>query len=381
MFFLATSLMNPDDAAWLSDHGYSHAVAEALTEAYQRIKHDKGSTASFLRAANRVMPYLKARMCNAQRLRVYFVLACAYAADENYSEALHWVDRALMLVLRLDAVATQIELLTLRATFNRAALLLDDALADRSGCLELLNRQREMLGIDDVATRLHTLSHLASAAFYTERYTLAEFAVSEVRALAPRVPHSQFDVAGAEWVQAHLFRAQHQPERTLRHMLSLREAYLPDASLASQARFEYFIAEAALEWAESLSVGKDRDALLLLARPHLRHAEQLAKSGHDYPGQALARLARVHYSRLKNNSLDRIATLESVVREGIDLSDIAIQVQATVALGDELTLGGARESGLTRYRQALTLLQGSQVPALAGPARRALLLDEEMHIG
>lgn len=380
MYSLAPTLARPDDPAWCHDYGYSPIIAGALTEAYRLIKLGKGNTASFLRAAARVIPHLKARMSTTQRLRLYFIMACAYAADSHYSEALSWIDKALMVALRLKAVAVQIDLLDLRASFNRGVLLIQESIADRQECLALLDTQSEMFGIDDVSTRLHNLSHLAGVAYSMEQYDLAERSIAEVRALAPRVPDSEVDVAGAEWIQALLYLLQGQPERALRHLLSLREPYMRGGSLASQDRLEFLIASAALEWAESLPAGSDRQMFVTLAGSHLCNAEQLAKEAHDRPGQCLARIARAQYSRLRNSGVDRIALLESVARQGTKLGDIAIQAQALIGLGNELMLAGDRESGLNLHRQVIQMLDGSQVPVLARPARRALLLDKEMHV-
>lgn len=378
MYALAPTLARPDDPAWYHDYGYSYRVAEALTEAYRCIKRDNGTTAGFLRAAACIIPHLKARMSTTQRLRLYFIMACANSANFHYSDALLWLDKALMIALRLKAIAVQIDLLDLRASFHRGILRFQEAIADRQEILRLLDTQYEMLGIDDVHARLHTLSHLAGMAFSMEQYDLTEYSIAEVRALAPRVQDSEVDVAGAEWIQAHLYLLQGQQERALRHLLLLREPYMRGGSLASQDRLEFLIASAALDWAESLPVGSDRQAFALLAGSHLRSAEKLAKEAHDRPGQCLARIARAQYSRLRNSSVDRITLLESVARQGAQLDDIAIQAQALIGLGNELMQTGNHESGLNLYRQVIQMLDGSQVPVLASPARRALRLNEEM---
>lgn len=77
--------------------------------------------------------------------------------------------------------------------------------------------------------------------------------------------------------------------------------------------------------------------------------------------------------------MDRVGALEAVIRQGRALGDEALIAQGLTAMGDELISRGERESALNCYRQTLGALDGSQAPALAVQARRALHMEREMN--
>ena len=375
---LRSGLRWPDDAAWHDDWGHSAEISSRLTAAYSSIRQHDGRVEAYHQVIPELLLLSRRRMSRRQRLRVYFLLASCFAALDQYTDGLYWIDRALGIALQLDARDEQVDLLYLRASLHRALLRLREGLDDLDLALAIMDRQRDVRGIDDPEARLSILAQLATYAFFLTEYDVAQLAISQAR-LLPLPDHaSAFDRAAAEWVQAHLFRLRRQPERSLGQILSVHEVYLQQASPVSQDRMEFFIAEVALDWAEHLPMGSDRNALLTLARPHLRHAERLARESGDRPGASLARIARTRYSRLTNGSMDRLKALEGVVREGVSLPDVAVRAQGLTALGDELAARGEMEQALSCYRTTLDVLRGSEVPVLGVPARRALLRAQEL---
>jgi hypothetical protein len=380
MYVFTSSLHHPDDEDWKSSHGYSSAIAGVLTDAYRFIQLGNGAVQAFERAAAITEAHVKSRMSRRQRLHLYFILATAYAACDCFDEALGWIDRAIALAIQLKDVAAHCQLLSLRASVNRALLLFMDAINDRCTCLDLLDIQHAVLGVDDSAPRLQTYAQLATYAYFAGQPLLAEQSLEETRRLAVHTPHEDFDLASAEWVQAHLYHTYGEPERALHHVLAFYDQYISEASAISQDRFEFFIAEVTLDWARKLPPGTDRDALLALSLPHLETAEQLARESQDRPGQGLAQLARAHYRRLSGANAERIAGIEAVLRLGAELDDVAVVAQAYTALGDEFASSNDTASSLNCYQNTLHVLAGSQVNVLAIPARRALLIFQEMNI-
>ncbi|HEX5441359.1 MAG TPA: hypothetical protein VFW76_10770 [Ktedonobacterales bacterium] len=372
MHLFSSSLHAPDDAAWKASYGYSSDIAGVLIEAYTAVRRGRGRLDGYLQAIALAMPSVKARMSRRQRMHLYFILATGAAASEWYDEALYWVDRAIALAIHLEDIAAELELLSLRASCNRALLRLIDAIEDCRDSLGQLDAQHEALGVDDPSARLHTHAQLATFTYFTAQPDLARLHLAEARALTPRVPHGQFESATAEWVQAHLFRTYGEYERALRHLLGIYDDYIKEATIVSRERMEIFIADAALDWAEKLSPGADRNAFLALSLGHLETAERLASENDDQPGEGLAQLARVHYNRLSGANVERIARLEDVIHLGYTLDDVAIKAQAYTALGDEYAAAGERESALGCYRKALDVLEHSQVSVLGAEARRAL---------
>lgn len=372
MYLFSSSLHIPDDAAWKDSHGYSPDIAGVLVAAYRAIARGKGAVRGYSQALSVALPSVKARMSRRQRLHLYFILATGAAAGAWYHEALYWIDRAIPLALQLEDSAAELELISLRISLNRAILHLVDAIEDCEYSLERLDALHDAIGIDDPAARLQTHAQLATFAYFTGQQFLAERHLLEARALAPRVHEPHYDSAAAEWVQAHLYRTYGEPERALRHVLGLYEAYIAEAHTISQDRLEFFIAEVAMDWAEKLPPGSDRDALLALSRPHLERSERLADESYDMPGQGLATLARVRFNRLSGANAQRVVSLEAVLHLGYSLDDVAIKAQAYTALGDEFAALDEGESARNCYRKTLDALEYSQVAVLGLPASRAL---------
>jgi hypothetical protein len=384
MYLFTSPLHRPDDVQWRDAHGYSGEVAQMLTTAYALIRYAGGQVIGYAKAAEHAMPWVNKRMSRRQRLHLYFVLATACAALGEFDAALYWADRALSSALHLKDIDAQLELLALRASVNRALLRFYDAIEDRLISVELLDLQRDMLGLDDPAARLHTLSQLATYAFFAAQPDLAQDAIQSARALAPLVPDGTFDAASAEWVQAHLYRTNGQPERALHHALGFYTDYTREASAISTDRLEFFIAEVALEWADRLQAGTDRGAFLTLARPHIVRAEEQATGAHDLPGHALAQLAHAHLARLSGEDFDRVDAIETTIYLGTELKDVGLLAQGYTTLGNEFAAreeAAEMDSALQCYRHALYHLEGSQVAVLAVPAKRALLRAQEMDPG
>lgn len=319
-------------------------------------------------------------MSARQRMRVCFILATASGARDEYELALRWLDQSLALARQLDDIDVQCELFWLRASFNRALLRFVDAIDDSCECLDLLDLQRDIQGAEHSDARLHTYARLASYAFFVGQPRLAERSLEEVRRLAAQSPHQRYDVASAEWTQAHLYNIYGQPERAISHVLSIYDDYAREATPISRDRFETFLVQVSLSWAGTLPQGTYRDAVLTLALPHLETAERLAKQTQDIPGQGLAQLSRIHYQRLTGANVRRISSLESVLRLGAELGDVALLAQAYTTLGDDLVFSDEVQSSLNCYRSALRALEGSQVRVYGTIARRSLLTYQEMNV-
>jgi hypothetical protein len=315
-----------------------------------------------------------------QRLHLCFILATATAAFDEYEVALEWIDQALTLAKQLQDIDAQCELFWLRSSFNRALLRFVDAIDDSCSCLDLLDVRHEVFGGDESSAYLHTYARLSAYAFFVGQPRLAERSLVEVRRLAAHSTHQRYDIAFAEWTQAHLYNVYGQPQRALGHALSIYDDYVREASAISRDRFEVFLAQVGLAWAGKLPPGTDREAVLSLCLPHLKKAERLAKETLDRPGQGLAQLARAHYQRLSGANVSRMSNLEAVLHLGAELGDVALLAQAYTTLGDEFACSDDTSSSLNCYCNALHILEGSQVGVYATMARRALLTYQEMHV-
>lgn len=373
------TLLYPDRVSWWTESGYDTEARDDLYDAYQFIYRGDGYTIALPAAGVLVERWLGKRIAAHQREHVYYVYTLAHAADDVTDLPLFWVDKALGLASRLHEIGDQAELLNLRASLHRATLEFEEAAEDLKLCLMMLDEQRQALGVETADAQLRIYPQLATYEFYLARFQSAEALITQARGLLPSVKSPQpLSMVTLEWNQAKLYNLKGQPYRALWHILSIADDYARVAPAISRERFEIDVVDFALNWAESIPKGDDRADFIHIAARHLVIAENLATELRDAPGSGLIQLKQVHLSRLTNGLMDRVGALEAVIRQGRTLGDEALIAQGLTALGDELIYRGERESALNCYRQTLGALDGSQVPALAVQARRALHLEREM---
>jgi tetratricopeptide (TPR) repeat protein len=379
---LRPALLCPDHRAWRSDPLYSPGVAQALHTAFARLAPPEITPEDFLWACGDVAPWLNTVMGSRQRIRIFLLFARAHEADGAYTDALGYVDRALEVAGRGHIPDDLTDLLLYHAKLERARARYETAAGDLEACLALL---RDRAAGDDEAIdpplRLELLAQLADYEFYLGHFAEATRLVDQAQLLALHAPHRALDVADVACVQAQLDRLRGFTWDAIGPMLRATTIYKREAPPISQGRIAAFVTELALDVVERLpdgSNGAQRMGLLTLARIHLTQAEHLTRQAKDRPGRGLARLAHARYSRLRGTNSDRRRRVEEVIRLGKQLDDHALTAQAFTALGDELASQGEKEGSLDCYRQTIGLLDGSEVPALAVPARRKLLRAREM---
>ena len=374
------TLLYPDQVSWWGEPGYSAEASDDLTDAYQFIYRGDGYTFALPAAAVLVERWLGKYISAHQRMHVYYVFALAHAADDNTALSLFWVDKALGHASRLHEIGDQAELLIQRASLHRSTLEFEEAAEDLKLCLMMLDEQRQLLGIETADAQLRIYPQLATYEFYLARFQSAEALIAQARSLLSSVKSPQpLSMGTLEWNQAKLYNLKGQSYRALWHILSIAGDYARVAPAISRERFEIDVADYALNWAQSIPAGDDRADFIRLAARHLSTADGIATELRDAPGAGLIQLKQVHLSRLTNGLMDRVGALEAVIRQGRTLGDEALIAQGLIALGDELTYRDEHESARNCYRQTLGALDGSQVPALAIPARRALHMADEQN--
>jgi tetratricopeptide (TPR) repeat protein len=372
-----SSLHVADAPAWRLAPGYSPIVANALVTAYRVLSRSRDAK-RYDRAYTTVVRLVDTPMAVRQRVHVLYVCGMAQVAVGEYASALRWLDKALDLASSLGATGDIAELLFLRGAVLRALLRLKDAAADYAACLALLREESAGSGPSDAPFELAVLSQLAGFTYYLGQIDRSEQLLRDARKLAPLAPGHLVDAATTEWIQAHIFRARSQPELALRPALAAADIYLDAGQPTSAARIQILVAEIALDLADHFTIGSARSAFAKLGHAHTQVAKGLAKEAGDAIGEALAALASARYSRLCGRNENRIARLERVAHTAQQLDDSALLAQAVTALGDELASLGEKEQALNRYRDVISVLDRSDMPTLSLPARRALLLSQEM---
>jgi tetratricopeptide (TPR) repeat protein len=367
-----SSLNHPDLPTWHDLPDYSPLAAACLVRAYARIAGGGDQVAPYLRAANEVIPCLAKPIATPQRLRVLYVAARAYAADGQGEQALNWTDGAIDLALNLDDWSALVALLYLRGALNGMLLRCFEGAADYEESRSLLRERAAEGEPRDFAFDLHLTVLQANLCYFTGKYAAAEVLLEEARGLVPLCPSEERERATIAWVEANLFRLRGSPELALRPALAAAEVFTKDGPANSAARIQILAAEVSLDLASTLSEGSDRNALIGLARPHISKALQLVDGTNDVPAEILARLAEVRSLRLEGADVPRLVMLETQLPAVRSLGDNALLGQVYTAMGDEVASQGELEAARSCYRQALQVLDRTELQSLGTWARRAL---------
>ena len=375
-----SSLAMPDAPAWHGDPAYSPRAARALVRAYRYVRRGAGDIHAPVNASRSVVSVGHARMSPRQHLRILFVLAWAAKSLGDYPAARGWLESGLEQARDLGDSSAMIELLFMRGAIYRATSHLAAAADDYRECLRFLDAFSEDDGSRTRGLTLDLRARIVGFEFFLARYDTLDQHLAEARRLVSLSPDAELPAATIEWVQALLFRWQGQSERALRHALAAVDVYTRWGQPLSRVRIEACAAEIGLDLAFALPPGTDRVALAELALAHVRAATTLASEVGDDAGEGLALLTYVRYSRVRGLEEDRIAAVERVMRTARRFDDLALLAQAFNTLADEQASRGEVEIAANCYREVLDLLDGSDLPALAIPARRALLRAEEMRV-
>lgn len=370
-------LWHADATMWERDPLYRPGVAAALRRTFTTlVALPLRQPEDYLWACSIVAPYLGSRMAAPQQVRMHFLFARTHEAEREYGLAVDQVDEALTVAAHAHLGREMVELLGFRGKLLRAQERFSEAAEDVMAGLQLLSEQAQREVAIAPTLRLDLLSQLATYEFYLARYGRAARRVKEAHSLLLQAPSHSLEAANMLWVKAHLERARRLPERALRPALTVAEIYLHKASPTSQNRIQTFLAELALDLADSMPGGPstpEGQQHLRVARMRLTQAEDLARDAHDEPGIGLMRLARARESRLRHRNMDRGALIGQVARTARRLNDAGLLGQALIALGDEMADGGETERGLTCYREAIDVLEAGGISGLTAPARRAIL--------
>lgn len=377
------SLDHADFPAWHLLPDYSEEIAARLSRAYGLISARGHLMASFLLAAREVQRTWGFRMAASQRLRVCYVLVLAYVADKQADLAFAWIEHAIELADRLDDVGALSRLLYLRGTLSFTALAFAVAADDFAQSRLLLHLLSDRAPLKDPTMELPLLMQEAGVRSFMGQLDHTRALLTRGRSLLTAFPGHVLEGATILWLEANMLRWQGSLELALRGAATAAALYTSLGPANSTARIQALTAEIALDLASALPPGADRSSFLSLARPHLALALQATRNaetqlGGDPNGRGLARLAEVRYQRLSGVNTDRVRLLERLARQAHQLNDHALLAQSFTALADELADQGEDGSAEAMYREALGVLDGSDLRALAiWPWRGLARLDRQ----
>lgn len=369
-----------DHPNWWQDPDYNPELKEPLTRAYAAVQQAPDNLLSFREAGYQVIAFRDAPMCARQRMNVCYLLAMAHAADDEYPQAVTWLDQAMDLAHALGDRSAQLDLFFLRGFIWQRIDRYDRAMHDFHEALALHAELRgEHLPLDR-EQELILLIGAAGFALKQEDYRLASRLFSLVRHAALRVSVSPLVVAWHDWFWALSLHARGKSERALQQALRAAEAFAQAGGSAHPhdvVLIHVFTARVALDIAATHDAGSiGRLGYLQIAALSLRKARQ-ARTSRDLSGKGYIQARQAYLDALsgrETRALERIASAEQLARE---IGDDTLLVQALTVHGH--ILAQHPEAALVQYRQALAISEPSSFPLEGLPARRAARRLEEMH--
>lgn len=369
-------LSSPDRAEEHINPHWNRKVATALRRAYAFIELEDLSA-----AAVSVRPFLGHTMGTIQRLRVLFVLSLEAAESYRLKEAFDFVEEALDLSVDmndLDSCATLAyhgaSVLHNMQQFVDAAKYYDIAL-DALRSSENWNPERR------APREFDLLVSLAIEEFSRARFSEANDFLSAAAHLPLVSADHQLRVARAGWIAALLARWQGDYPLALQRALASYTTYVNFGTPIERARMSLTLADVYLDFASppgnvpsSTEYGRIAD---LSERPIMEALVSTRSSG-DSAGEGLALLTYVRYLRVSRRNEDVLGIIAMVEHLSCRLQDLPLLGQAYTARGTELMSRGERSQALESFREALEVLNASQVLAQAIWPQRALREDEEM---
>jgi hypothetical protein len=368
-----------DHPTWREEPDYSPAVTRQLMMAYATIQQVPDRVASFREAGYQVITLRERAMCQQQRMNVCYLLGMAHAADDEYSQAVPWLDWAVELARALGDPAAHADLLYLRGLVAQRLNRYQNALDDYRTALLLHRTLRHAHAVVDREQELLLLLAAAGFALIQEEYSLTSRLLAAARRLAREVVAAPNIVAYHDWIWAGYLDACGHPDRALQPALRA-------AATAAQAggegyaavRINAFAAGLATDLAarhEAQSVG--RVTQLQMASACLRTARR-ALAPNDRVGRGTIAMQQAYLDALRHRTaraLGRIGAIEQLARE---LDDGLLLVQALTVHGHILAEQGEDcKEALRLYRTAHEVAAERGMPRVGLPAWRALRRLEE----
>jgi tetratricopeptide (TPR) repeat protein len=381
----SSHLHRADHPAWHQEPDFNPNVTTRLAAAYVAIQQGPDRIASFREAGYQLVALGDLPMCRQQRMNVCYLLGMAHAADDEYSHALPWLDRAVALADALDDQAAQADLLFLRGPVAQRLDLYSAALDDYRVALRLRRTVRSEHPQRDREQELHLLVVTASFALSQEEFALTKNLLNEARRLARGVVAAPFVVAVHDWTWAGYMEACGYPERALQ--VALRGAATAAAAQGGVSpyvvvRIYALAARLAADLAATHAEGSvGRLSHLEMASRCVRAARRaLGSNDRSGKGYILMYQARLDALRQREaRALERIAAAEQLAHT---LDDGHLLIHALTVHGHILAeRRDGRDSwkaALSHYREAQALAEERATPCFGLAARRALCRLEEL---
>jgi tetratricopeptide (TPR) repeat protein len=378
---IESHLHTADHPAWQEDPDYNPDVTPHLTAAYTAIQRVPDRIASFREAGYHVIPMRNVPMCRQQRMNVCYLLAVVHAADNEYAQALPWLDQAVALAHALDDQSAEADLLYLRGSVTQRMNRFGHALDNYRAALDLRRTLRQERLLVDREQELLLMVKAAANALTQGDYALTRNLLFAARRAARQVSDvPRAFVLGHDWTWAGYLEARGHPERALQPALRAAATASQDGGEPYYTvRLHSFAARLATDLAvthEDGSIG--RITQMNMASYCLRTARQ-ALEPTDRTGKGVIEMRQARLDALRHQpsrALQRIAGAEEVARA---FGDDLLLVQALTVHGQ--ILAEQRETWTTAlclYREAQAIATERGMPYTGLPAWRAMRQLEEL---
>ncbi|HEV8192343.1 MAG TPA: hypothetical protein VGP82_12820, partial [Ktedonobacterales bacterium] len=377
------SLSIIDAPEWHHESGFSEAFVGDLIEADRYLKSADSDPDAYLYAAVSVWPYRSRRLSVHQRLQLEFVLAQAFAGENDLTQALDHLEASADIADFLDEPGTAA---TIGYEAGRAYHSLSEFTIARDCYRDALTLQRSLethAGPADAARESELLRRIAGLDCELADFAHADIAIREAHHLLHTYRTSRnpaADSATLDWIAALIAHWTGRPEDALPLATTMVATYTRLGLGQMAGRANSLAAEIALDLTGDFSFENHPDlraAFADKAEPYAEAAIKFAAAANDAIGVQLGLLALQRCLRMRGPTLNGIEVIEGVLHVAKRLGDTALLGRAQLALGEELAAQGRWDSARQYYSMARHIFEESEMLALLiWPNRRLFGPDE-----
>lgn len=370
------SLQRANRLEWVLHPNYNSSAAVLIERAYPPNSYPEPARESMRKWAERALAIarycLRLRLAKPQRLRAQHIEMKALSQFDEPTYALESTDKALYLASELSDYSALIDLYVHRGGLNYGMLRLGEAAKDYRKALTTMREYSDVIehpypGHEDteaVSFHIHTATLIANFAFFMNQWRVAQNWLDEARRLLPQLPDAHIEAAGIAYVQAHLDRWQGEPALALGPAADAVGFFEVSGATNSASRACIFAAEAALDYVDRLPEGSFRTRLAVRASEYVERAVRLAQAIRDPNALEMARLVQTRCDRAVGRHSNRLGRIDIIIENAHKRDDTALLAQAFTAYGDEWASRNELGYAYSCYERVLSIVEGSNVPAL-----------------
>ncbi len=371
------SLDVPDGPDWPNESGYAPSLRLPMSTAYRFLQRARREPNAYFYAYASLLPYRKRQMSIRQRMHVEYVLAQAYASDDNVPEALTSLEVAVAMADLLQEPEAQGQLAYLAGAVLHGHLDLPTAHEMYRAALDAHYVYGGKQTPKTIRFEIDLLTRLAGLDCELARFDHAAARIVQARRLLSQGYSTDPEQEGTlYWLEALIAHWTGSPDHAL-PLAETAETFLRrDQHRPAAGRICTLIGEIALDLTQSLHMEPAtsfHQSLAQRAHSYATQALTIAEQVGDPSGVGIADLLRIRCQGMLGRNEYSISHIDDIRQTAIQMGDPALAGRAMMAIGERHWKQGAFDVARAHYGEAQRLFARYSFRALQVWPERGLL--------